>query len=154
MNKFNLKDQKNNDDFLAQLEKIAGPRKIKDRHIQWNEMYGERSEHLKERFDKVIGPGAYYRWDGHDYTTNSDYFIVVGPAIDPYGKKAFFSGIKKLPPIEKRKKVYAPYGEYFQSIMAALSHANQKWGSPIPPDQQNYSVNELANIEIPRHIKG
>ena len=37
------------------LLKSAGPRRIKDRGIDWKEKYHDRSIKLKERFDKEIG---------------------------------------------------------------------------------------------------
>ncbi len=128
-------------------------RRIKDRGIRWEEHYHERSLPLKKRFAKDIGAGSYHRWEGHDYTTDSDYFVVVGPAVQKYGEKSFFCGIKKLPPKYARKKVYAPSGKYFNSILSALSYASKMWGIPFPPDQQNYSDIDLANIKIPRHMK-
>ena len=136
------------------LYKEAGTRRIKDRHIQWKETYREKSMPLKKRMEKEVGPGSYYRWEGHDYTTDSDYFIVVGPALTKELRKSFFSGIKKYPPLWTEKKVYAPYGEYFPSIAAALSHAEKMWGVPYPRNQHNYSVNDLANVDISRHVRG
>ena len=133
--------------------KYAGRKRIRDRGINWKEQYGERSEKLKERFDKNIGPRAYMRWEGHDYTTDSNYFVIVGPALTKEGLKRFFSGIKKLPD-DPEAKVYAPSGEYFTNISSAFSHASEKWNIPYPKDAQNYSVDQLANIEIPRHVKG
>jgi len=139
---------------LKKAKEAAGPRRIKDRGIRWKEHYGEKSLPLKERLDEIVGPGVYHRWEGHDYTTFSDYFVVVGPSQERYGKKSFFAGIKKLPPKWKRKKVYAPDGEYFSNIASALSHASKKWGIPYPKNQHNYSTADLENVEIPRHIKG
>ena len=135
------------------LSKIAGPRRIKDRGIKWEESYPERSAPLKKKFDKLIGPGVYYRWEGHDYTTDSDYFIVVGPAVTKEGKKKFFAGIKKIPK-DKKKKIFAPDGEYFSNIMGALSHAVEKWAIQMPRNQQNYGEAVLAPHDIPRSMKG
>ena len=133
--------------------KIAGRKRIKDRGIKWQPAYHQRSEKLRERFDKTIGPLAYMRWEGHDYTTNSDYFVIVGPSLTKDGKKRFFSGIKKLPD-DPTAAVYAPAGEYFTSSVAAYSHASEKWGVPFPKGAPVYTVNNLAPIEIPRHVKG
>jgi hypothetical protein len=144
---FNLKS------FILKEAQTKKRRRIKDRGINWKEIYAGRSAPLKKRFERDIGEGSYRRWEGHDYTTNGDYFIVVGPARMKSGDKMFFSGIKKLPPIHKRKKVYAPSGKYFNSILSALSHAGQKWGVPFPQNQANYTSSNLANVEIPRHIK-
>ena len=133
--------------------KYAGRKRIKDRGIEWKEHYHERSQKLKERFEKTLGTGSYKRWEGHDYTTNSDYFIVVGPAITKDGKKRFFSGVKKLPD-DPKAKIYAPSGEYFSTIQAAFSHANDKWGIIFPKDVPHYTMEDLARIKIPRHVKG
>jgi len=140
---------------FSNTKPLVGKRKrIRDRGIKWNEHYGERSEPLKKRFDKKIGPGAYLRWEGHDYTTDSDYFVVVGPALKRSGQKLFFAGVKKLPPKWERKKVYAPSGKYFSNIIGALSHASNMWGVPFPPNQTNYTTQDLADVNIPRRVKG
>jgi hypothetical protein len=131
----------------------AGRKRIKDRGIRWNEVYKEKSKSLKKRFDRDIGPGAYYRFEGHDVTTNSDYYIVVGPTIQKNMGKCFFAGIKKLPK-DPRKKVYSPDGEYFPTINAALNHAVDKWGIRFPRGQTNYTKQMLQVVEIPEHIKG
>jgi len=137
------------------LFKFAGRKKIKDRGINWKEAYQERSAKLKKRFDKDIGPMAYIRWEGHDFTTNSDYFIVLGPALTKEGKKKFFAGIKKLPD-DPKAKIYAPSGKYFDSITDAMGHANNKWGVAFPktPPLPKYTVADLAAVNIPRHVKG
>ena len=36
--------------------KTAGRKKIKDRGIKWEQRFHERSDRLKERFEKTIGP--------------------------------------------------------------------------------------------------
>lgn len=135
-------------------KQAGGPKRIKDRGIRWHEAYREKSKGVKKKFDKELGEGSYYRWEGHDYTTFSDYFVVVGPAKQRYGQKSFFAGIKKLPPRGSRKKVYAPSGEYFSTILSALSHASKMWGLPFPKNQHNYTSDDLEGIYIPRHVKG
>ena len=135
--------------------KISAKR-IKDRGIRWEESYTERTKPLHDRYFEKIGPGSYYRWEGHDYTTDSDYYIVVSPAKTKDEKKRFFAGIKKLPPIYKRDiaKVYSPYGEYFTSIKSALSFVNERYGVFFPKGQAAYTINHLQGIKIPRHVKG
>lgn len=133
------------------LEKEA-VKKIKDRHIHWEESYHEKSLTLKKRFDSQIGPMAYLRFEGHDVTTGADYYVVIGPTIDE-GKKKFFAGIKKLPRDDK-KKVYSPYGEYFPTIKGAMSYAGKKWGVPFVQGLPEYTEQHLAPVEIPEHIKG
>ena len=130
----------------------AGRKRIRDRGIKWVEKYHERSLPLKKRYTHEIGPGSYYRWEGHDYTTDGDYFVVAGPALTRDLKKRFFAGIKRLPK-DPGKKVFAPSGEYFSTLHGALSFATERWGVRFPRGTYNYSLNDLANINIPRHIK-
>jgi hypothetical protein len=149
---FNLsKTKKNLND--SSLDTFAGRKPIKDRGILWKEKYHEKSASLKKRFDKDIGPGAYIRWEGHDYTTGHDYYVVVGPTIQKELGKCFFAGVKKLPK-DKKKKAYSPYGEYFPNLFGALSYATQKWGVRFPVNQPNYTQANLAIVDIPEHIKG
>lgn len=137
----------------AAWPKGKSKRRIRDRGIKWEQHYHDKSLPLKKRFEKDIGPGAYFRWEGHDYTTDGDYFIVVGPAVTKEGKKKWFAGIKRYPP-NPEEKVYAPYGEYFSNIHSALSHASEKWAVPFPRGVPNYTEADLANVKIPRHMKG
>lgn len=137
---------------LFNLTKYAGRKKIKDRGISWKETYKEKSVKFKEKFDKLIGEGAYRRWEGHDYTTNSDYYVVVGPTTQKQLGKCFFAGIKKLPP-DHDKKVYCPSGKYFVNIISAYSYASEKWGVMFPTGQTNYTKELLTNIKIPEHIR-
>lgn len=130
-------------------------RRIRDRNITWEEAYTERTEPLKKRYDRDVGPGAYYRWEGHDYTTNSDYYVVCSPARTKDLKKSFFAGIKKLP-FDWRdfeSKVYSPYGKYFDNISSALSFLSDKYRIPYPKNQFNYTLNNLSNVKIPRTVK-
>jgi hypothetical protein len=138
---------------MDELYKLSGRKRIKDRGIKWIEKYHDRSMPLKKRFTRDIGPMSYMRWEGHDYTTDGNYFVIVGPSLTGEGKKRFFAGIKKLPKNPKAK-VYAPSGEYFSTIAAAFSYASEKWAVPFPKGAPHYSVNELANVNIPRHVKG
>lgn len=142
---------------LYKIQKYAVSRKpIKERGIKWEESYEERSVGLKKRMDKKIGYGAYRRWTGYDSTTNSDYYVVVGPSIQKGVGKMWFAGIKKLSanPVEReKKKNYSPYGEYFPNIIAAQSHANRRWGVPMPDNQINYTKDDLTHVDIPKHVK-
>lgn len=142
-------------DLTKEAKRHGGRVPIKERGIKWEEQYEERSASLKKRFEKQLGPGSYYRWFGHDVTTNSDYYIVVGPSIQHNVGKMFFAGVRKLPPAAEReeKKSYSPYGEYFPNIKAALAYASEKWGIRMPPGQVNYTREQLANVDIPEHIK-
>jgi hypothetical protein len=133
--------------------KYAGRKRIKERGIKWVPAYHERSEKLRKRFDKVLGPMSYIRWEGHDYTTDGDYFIIMGPSLTQEGHKKFFAGIKKLPD-DPKAKVYAPSGEYFSNSQSALSHITEKWGVPFPREAPSYTEQQLVGIKIPRHVKG
>lgn len=141
---------------LAKIAKRTGGRRaIKDRGIRWKETYVDRSENMKKKFDKLIGPDSYIRYEGHDFTTNSDYYMVIGPSEHKSMGKVFFAGIKKLPPPKEREgKTYSPYGEYFKTLKAAHSYATEKWGVPMKKNLPNYTHEHLANIDIPSHIKG
>lgn len=138
---------------MNNIYKYAWRKRIKDRGIEWKPHYHERSLKLKERFDKDIGPLSYMRWEGHDYTTDSDYFVIVGPSLTKEGRKMFFSGIKKLPD-DPKAKIYAPSGEYFSSSISAFTHAGEKWGIPFPKGAPNYTIDQLLPVDIPRHVKG
>jgi len=130
-------------------------RRIRDRNINWEEVYTERTEPLKKRYEREIGSGAYHRWQGHDYTTNSDYYVVCSPARTKDLKKAFFAGIKKLPSnwMKFESKVYSPYGKYFTNIASALSFLSDKYRIPYPKNQFNYTLTHLANVRIPRTVR-
>lgn len=144
-------------DLVYNLEKTAGRKRIKDRGIKWEEIYRERSKPLKKKFEEQVGPGAYYRWEGHDYTTNSIYYVVVGPSMQHNVGKVFFAGIKKIPIEEFTKdpdtKTYSPYGEYFPTMKGALIYASQRWGTPVPKGQVPYNRESLVNADIPEHVK-
>lgn len=131
---------------------IAGRRRIKDRHIKWDEHYGARSEGVKKHLEKIL-PGSYFRWEGFDYETGHPYYVVVGPAISKRHGKSFFAGVKKMP-TDPRKKSYSPSGKYFTSLQSALSHAHEMWGIIFPKNAGNYIKKDLLSINIPRHIKG
>ena len=127
-------------------------KKIKDRGIDWKEAYHDKSATMKKKMDSLVGPMAYIRYQGHDFTTNADYYVVIGPSVDGQ-QKMFFAGIKKLPR-DPEAKVYSPYGEYFDTIKGACAYAQKKWGVPFPSQVPDYSKETLAPIDIPEHIKG
>lgn len=143
--------------LIYNLLKVAGRKPIRKRGIRWIERYRKRSFPLKKRFEKEVGYGSYFRWEGHDFTTNSMYYIVVGPSIKRNVGKMFFAGIKKIPIDEWTKdpdtKTYSPYGEYFPTMKSALIYASRRWGLPIPKDVPNYKRMDLVNAYIPEHVK-
>ena len=131
---------------------LSSRKRIKDRGIHWKEHYGEKSLRVKKKFDKIL-PHSYYRWEGFDYESGHPYYVVVGPAESANHGKSFFAGVKKMPR-NRKKKAYSPSGKYFSSLISALRHAGEMWGIPMPPGVKNYTQNDLANIEIPKHVKG
>lgn len=132
--------------------RFAGRRRIKEKHINWKEHYGEKSAKVKKKFEKIM-PGVYFRWEGKDYESGHPYYVVVGPSESKRYGKSFFAGVKKLP-INPRKKAYSPSGKYFHDLLSALRYASDMWGVPVPPDRGQYSASDLEGIEIPKHIKG
>lgn len=130
---------------------LAGRRRIKDRGIKWEETYGEKSKDAKKHFENIL-PGSYFRWEGYDYESGHPYYVVVGPAMSKRYGKAFFAGIKKMPK-DPKKKAYSPSGKYFESLSSALSHASEMWGISYPQNAGQYRKNDLANLDIPKHIK-
>jgi hypothetical protein len=143
--------------LVFNLSKTSARKRIRDRGIKWEEKYRARSEPLKERFEKQMGPMSYHRWEGHDYTTNSVYYVVVGPSVHKKLGKIYFAGIKKIPIADFTKdpdtKTYSPYGEYFFNIKSALLYANERWGIPIPKNQPAYKKEHLLNVDVPEHVK-
>ncbi len=130
---------------------VLSHKRIRDRGIKWEERYRERSRGVKKKFDKIL-PGSYFRWEGYDHSTGHPYYVVVGPAVsDRYGK-SFFAGVKKIPK-DPKKQSYSPSGKYFDSLRAALSHAVEMWGIIFPKQAGHYSKNDLASIDIPKHVK-
>lgn len=120
---------------------------IKERGIRWAESYsGEKSVHLKEEMDSQIGPGAYYRWEGHDPTTGNDYYVVVSPG---FGKKRgyhFFAGLRKMP------ADHGASGKKFSTQREAMSHARETWQVPPPldkpPKPEGYKIADIQNAPI------
>lgn len=125
---------------------------IKDRGIRWAESYGDKSAYLKEQMEHQVGPGSYFRWEGHDYTTGSDYYVVVSPG---YSKKLgyhFFAGLRKMPADQGAS------GKKFKTQAEALSYAMRTWAIPRPSTKpaKSYTWNDLVNVPIvlePQHDK-
>jgi len=117
-------------------------RPIKDRGIIWKETYTDKSLATKKQMEKELGPGSYYRWEGHDPTTGNDYYVVLGPSESKKLGKSFFAGIRKLP------ANYAANGEYFATMRQAARYANDLWAVSIPRGMGNYSSKDLVNVDL------
>lgn len=131
---------------------IISTKKLKDRGIKWEETYYEKSAAVKKKFEKML-PGSYFRWEGFDHTSGHNYYVVVGPAVSERHGKSFFAGNKKMPK-DPKKKAFSPSGKYFQSLTSALSHAVKTWGVRYPKNSGKYTKNDLAPLDLPRHMKG
>jgi len=129
----------------------SGRKRIRDKGIKWIEHYGEKSQEVKKRFEKIL-PGSYFRWVGKDYEDGVWRYVVVGPAISRREGKSFFAGNKKMPK-DPKKKAYSPSGKYFSSLKGAIAHAIDMWGVRMPNDAGNYTKTDLMTVDIPRHIK-
>jgi len=127
--------------------KKSAAKRIKDRNIEWKELYKKKSLFMKEKFDEEIGPMSYFRWEGDDPESNASYYIVVSPSItDEYGK-SYFAGIRKMP------DDYPPSGKYFRSIREALRYARKVWDVPVPMPLPQWSSADLANVELHKIVE-
>lgn len=117
---------------------------IRDRGIRWSENYGEKSAYLKNEMTEQIGTGSYFRWEGHDYTTNTDYYVVVSPGFSKKKGYFFFAGLRKMP------ADHGASGKKFATQAEALSHAFETWSVPRPLERpaKKYSRDDLVNKPI------
>lgn len=113
--------------------------KLKEKNIDWHQVYTEKTSFLKEMFDTVIGPGAYFRFEGKA-NDGQNYYCILGPAKihDPRAK--FFAGVRKLP------ATYSAGGKYFDSMDGAASYAQETWGVPRPQELKPYTSAQLYGI--------
>jgi hypothetical protein len=121
---------------------LNAAKRIKDRGIVWKEKYTKKTLAMKKKFQRDIGPGSYFRFEGHDNTTGNDYYIVVGPGYSKSKGKLFFAGIRKLP------GEYSPNGEYFRSFRKAMIYAKDMWGAKFPPDFKDYTEEDLVTVRV------
>jgi hypothetical protein len=125
---------------------------IRERGIRWAESYGDKSAYLKEQMDEQIGPGAYLRWEGHDNTTNTDYYVVVSPGFSKKKGYHFFAGLRKMP------ADHGASGKKFRTQREAMAYARQMW-RVLPPQVKpvkpgGYMVQDIMGKAIvlePQH---
>ena len=115
--------------------------KLSERPIVWKEAYTKRALFLKKQFHEVLGPGSYFRFEGHDTETDDDYFVVVSPAGIHSPESSFFSGVRKLP------ADYAAGGLYFHDIKEAMDYAVATWGVAAPGEMRYYDSDDLKGID-------
>jgi len=99
---------------------------IKDRGIRWEENYGDKSLYLKQNFEEQVGPGSYFRWEGHDSTSGADYYAVVTPGFSKNHGFHFFAALRKMPADNGAS------GKKFKNQAEALSYAFETWRVPPP----------------------
>jgi len=113
--------------------------KLKEKQIDWEQVYTDKTLFLKEQFEDVVGPGSYFRFEG-EANDGDKYYCIIGPAKvhDPRAK--FFAGVRKLP------ATYSAGGKYFDSMDAAASYALETWGVPTPKSLKPYTSAQLYGI--------
>lgn len=119
---------------------------IKDRGIKWVETYGDKSAYLKKEFEEQVGPGSYFRWEGHDNTTGNDYYVVVAPGYSKKQGYHFFAGLRKMP------ADHGASGKYFNSMREAIHYAYETWRVPkpdtMPPQWAAPTIDQIQDKEI------
>ena len=122
---------------------------IRERGIRWVETYGDKSTHLKREMHDQIGPGSYFRWEGHDSTTGNDYYVVVSPGFSKKKGYFFFAGLRKMP------ADHGASGKKFSTQAEALTHAFETWGVPRPQEKpaKPYTTNDIINKPIIMEIQ-
>lgn len=117
---------------------------IKDRGIRWEEAYSDKSAYLKEQYENQVGPGSYFRWEGHDHTTGQDYYAVVTPGFSDKHGFHFFAALRKVPAENGAS------GKKFKNQAEALSYAYDTWRVPPPktPIHKTYIANDLEGKPI------
>lgn len=126
-------------DTYMHLTKTA-KEKLSEKNIKWAEVYTDKTMYLKNQFDDVIGPGSYFRFEGVDADSGSEYYVIVGPAKIHAPRAKFFAGVRKLP------ATYPAGGKYFDSLDAAANYAKETWGINIPKSLKPYTSAQLFNI--------
>lgn len=117
---------------------------IKDRGIRWEESYSDKSLYLKKQFEDQVGPGSYFRWEGHDSTSGSDYYAVVTPGFSKNHGYHFFAALRKIP------ADHGASGKKFKTQAEALSYAYDTWRVPPPKVERHkpYIAQDLQNKPI------
>ena len=111
---------------------------IKDRGIQWEEEYRDKSAAQKEYYAKAVGPGSYFRWEGHD-GTGQDYYVAITPGFSNKKGYYFFAALRKIP------EEHGSSGRKFKTQDEAISYAIETWNIPTPGmSHKHYDVNDIA----------
>lgn len=113
--------------------------KLSEKHIDWHEVYTDKTEFLKKQFEDVVGPGSYFRLEGTS-DEGDRYYCIIGPAKVHLPRAKFFAGVRKLP------ATYSAGGKYFDSMDGAASYAKETWGVPTLKSLKPYTSAQLFGI--------
>ena len=114
--------------------------KLKEKHIKWGQVYTEKTQFLKDKFEEIVGPGSYFRFEGDCPGTGERYYCIIGPARVHHPRAKFFAGVRKLP------ATYSAGGIYFDSLDRAATYARETWGVPTPNELRPYTSGHLHGI--------
>lgn len=122
------------------MKEVFAKEKLAEKNIDWIENYTDKSAFLKEQFEDIIGPGSYFRFEGKDMDSKSEYYCIIGPAGIHKPRAKFFAGVRKLP------ATYSAGGKYFDSLDGAAKYARDTWGVPTPKALKPYTSASLYGI--------
>jgi hypothetical protein len=120
------------------MEKFSR-QKLVEKHINWKEVYTQKTGFLKDMYEDVIGPGSYFRFEGKSDESIS-YYCIIGPARVHQPRAKFFAGVRRLP------ATYSAGGKYFDSMDQAAIYARETWGVDTPRELKPYTSAHLHNI--------
>lgn len=124
--------------MIINIYKLA-KQKLAEKHINWHEVYTDKTLFLKKQFEDVIGTGSYFRLEGTS-DEGDKYYCIIGPAKVHLPRAKFFAGVRKLP------ATYSAGGKYFDSMDSAASYANETWGVPTLKGLKPYTSAQLFGI--------
>lgn len=120
--------------------KTIARKKLVEKHIDWKQVYTQKTKFLKDMFEDVIGPGSYFRFEGVSSEDNVGYYCIIGPAKIHAPIAKFFAGVRRLP------ATFSAGGKYFDSMDAAAQYAEETWGVKRPKELRPYNSGQLKNI--------
>jgi hypothetical protein len=113
--------------------------KLIEKHIDWKEVYTQKTAFLKKMFEDVVGPGSYFRFEGIS-DENVGYYCIIGPAKVHHPRSKFFAGVRRLP------ATYSAGGKYFDSMDSAARYAKDTWGVETPKELKPYTSSQIFGI--------
>jgi len=122
------------------MREIFAREKLVEKNITWGEAYTDKTLFLKEQFEDIVGPGSYFRFEGKDVDSKSEYYVILSPANIHKPRAKFFAGVRKLP------ATYSAGGKYFDSMDGAAKYAKETWGISIPKNLRPYTAGSLQGL--------